>query len=555
MSANKVYLNAGQRKIRTYSPNSKMIVASRRFGKSRGVIGPETARDITHMPHGAGAFYQASFKQLLSRTIPETLTFLETLGYKENIHYFIGRKAPKWMNFKEPFVKPRSWEHCIHVFNGAVIYMLSQDVQFSANSLTLDWFKADEARSLKKDKLFEEVIPAISGTPGKFKNVPWHKGKTFVTDKPTSKQGMWVLDEKKKMLDPENMEVYKVVDGLLRRRKKIYQDYGKNIERFPHIVRELKQIKHDLNYFRKYLYMYFEFDTIENIEIVGTDYIAEQKRALSPITFQISIMNKLMRHDPNGFYSNLKPELHYYQASNQNWLENQRTNKGTIDINRISSKLSCAADGDIDLSQPLYIACDYNANINWVITGQPQRKKMKTLSSFYTKHEQKLRAVIRYWAEYYSDHPVKEVVYYYNSTALDGAYADEHAENFAEIVYSELVARGWYVHMVYIGKPMKHSLKHQYISDALLGIKYLFPQFNQENNEFLIPALEGAGVKIGRNGFEKDKSGEKHADSTDDPLELRTDGTDAWDDLFIGMNFFPFTPSVVSPASVILGKR
>ena len=77
----KAYLNKGQRQIRTYAPNSKSIIGSRRFGKSRGVMGPDTLRDVQHMPGGAGAFYQASFKQLLTRTIPETLEFIDSLGF------------------------------------------------------------------------------------------------------------------------------------------------------------------------------------------------------------------------------------------------------------------------------------------------------------------------------------------------------------------------------------------------------------------------------------------------------------------------------------------
>ena len=82
---------------------------------------------------------------------------------------------------------------------------------------------------------------------------------------------------------------------------------------------------------------------------------------------------------------------------------------------------------------------------------------------------------------------------------------------------------------------MQHTLKHQYINDAMTGAKYLFPTFNRNNNEFLLPAIEQTGIKVGRNGFEKDKSGEKLIESDEDPLELRTDGTDAWDTLFIGI--------------------
>jgi hypothetical protein len=86
---------------------------------------------------------------------------------------------------------------------------------------------------------------------------------------------------------------------------------------------------------------------------------------------------------------------------------------------------------------------------------------------------------------------------------------------------------------------MRHDLKHQYINDALTGIKYLFPLFNKHNNEFLLPAMEQTGIRIGRNGFEKDKTGEKKPETDEDLLEYRTDGTDAWDTLFVGLNFFP----------------
>ena len=153
MEKQQIYLNKGQIKLRDYAPNSKTVVASRRFGKTHGSQGPELERDIRYMPSGAGALYQASHKQLLIRTLPETLTFLERRGYREDVHFFVGREAPDWMHFKQPFVKPRKWDSAVHFFNGTVIHLLSQEVKFSANSLTLDWLRCDEGRSLRKEKL------------------------------------------------------------------------------------------------------------------------------------------------------------------------------------------------------------------------------------------------------------------------------------------------------------------------------------------------------------------------------------------------------------------
>ncbi len=57
-----------------------------------------------------------------------------------------------------------------------------------------------------------------------------------------------------------------------------------------------------------------------------------------------------------------------------------------------------------------------------------------------------------------------------------------------------------------------------------------------------------------RMGFRKDKGGEKLAESEEDLLEHRTDGTDAFDTLYIGCEKFPqmeITPNTYSVSGVI----
>ena len=62
---------------------------------------------------------------------------------------------------------------------------------------------------------------------------------------------------------------------------------------------------------------------------------------------------------------------------------------------------------------------------------------------------------------------------------------------------------------------------------------------NRQNNDDLILAIQSAGVERGRNGFRKNKSMEKQPESEEDLLEHRTDGTDAFDTLYIGCEKFP----------------
>ena len=66
------------------------------------------------------------------------------------------------------------------------------------------------------------------------------------------------------------------------------------------------------------------------------------------------------------------------------------------------------------------------------------------------------------------------------------------------------------------------------------------------------PNRSAAGVSRGRNGFRKDKGGEKLAESEEDLLQHRTDGTDAFDTLYIGCEKFPFKELMPYTASGVL---
>ncbi|KKU87404.1 MAG: hypothetical protein UY18_C0036G0007 [Microgenomates group bacterium GW2011_GWF2_47_9] len=282
MKTKKVYFNDAQRYLLYLGANSETIIAARRFGKSDGIIAPRMLRNAQHMPRSAGAFYAATFQQALSRTIPAAVAALERWGYYSEKHFFIGRKAPDKLGFRKPYIEPRVWDHCIHWYNGSVVNILSQDVKFSANSLTLDYLIIDEARSVKKEKLFAEAIPAISGVIGHFDNVPWHKGITIVSDMPQGKDGEWLLNRKASM----EQDVIDAIEGTLsyieelKERKTIFARNQLYSQR--KFLKEMRRIAH----------VYKEFDAIENLELLGEGYIALQKRELTPLLFLTCILNK-----------------------------------------------------------------------------------------------------------------------------------------------------------------------------------------------------------------------------------------------------------------------
>ncbi|MCD8393536.1 MAG: WG repeat-containing protein [Bacteroidales bacterium] len=107
------------------------------------------------------------------------------------------------------------------------------------------------------------------------------------------------------------------------------------------------------------------------------------------------------------------------------------------------------------------------------------------------------------------------------------------------VITHEFNRRGWQVEPVYIGAPMPHHEKYLLINQAFQGHQRLMPFFNRQNNDDLILAIQAAGISNGRNGFRKNKAGEKLAESEEDLLQHRTDGTDAFDTLYIGCEKFP----------------
>ena len=140
------------------------------------------------------------------------------------------------------------------------------------------------------------------------------------------------------------------------------------------------------------------------------------------------------------------------------------------------------------------------------------------------------------------------VLYYFDATALGSNYA-VNEQDYRWWVIHEIERRGWRIEAVYLGNPKRHDEKYLLINQGLAGKQRLVSFFNRSNNEDLILAIQSAGVSRGRNGFSKDKSGEKLAypklsacrfRSIAEKEYLLEHRTDAFDTLYIGCEKFPY---------------
>jgi hypothetical protein len=532
-----IYFNPPQQEVMFTAAHTTVIVGGRRLGKTHGIAAPWILRNIQRMPRSSGAFVFASYRRGLTNTLPGTLAALESFGYRRDQHYYIGRKPPKNAGFQKPYIEPVEYEHVLSFYNGSVAYFISQDRPGTSNSLTLDYVFGDEARFLDYEKLKSETFPANGGFKGYFANHSYHHGLLFISDMPTTKKGSWFL-RYQKQADGELITTIQGIIFEIWKTKERINELNTQKKTPPTYLRYyLRKLYTDLAKLRSVAVFYKEYSSIENLLVLGENYIRQMKRDLPPLVFQTAILCHKTGTLRDGFYNNMRESIHYYTANNNAYLDGLE-----YQFDKINSE-SSLRDDDVIRQQPISIAMDYNANINWIVAAQQQARTMRVIKSFYVKYERKIREAVQDFCLYYRHHKEKTVVYYYDSTALGTNYA-VNDEDFCSVVCQEFEKNGWSVIPVYTGAPMRHMEKWLLISEGFTGRSGLVPMLNRENNEELILAMEQTGTRTGAEGFKKDKSGEKLAETEEDKLEYRTDGTDAFDTLYIGMTKFPQSASV-----------
>ena len=541
MAEKKVYFNKPQRLTQLIGANTTVIVAGRRTGKTDSIAAPFVLRNMQRMPGSTGGIVVPTFKHGLTNTIPGLLAAWKRWGFIEGIHYVVGRKPPK--SFRQPIIDPKDYEHVISFYNGSVAVIISQDRPGSSNSLTLSWLLVDEAKFIDYAKLKDETLPANGGIKSHFGKHSFNHSIMILSDMPQTQKGSWFLHYRDKMDSELIATIGATVYEIWRTKERIRALNARGEQVPPYLKGYLRRLDRDLNKMRSVAVYYREYSSIENLQLLGENYIKQMKRDLTPLTFQTSILCQRIGIAKDGFYSSMR-EGHKYDANDNQYLD-------TLGFDYDFSTLDARADKDVDPDAPICIGMDYNANINWIVAGQPRDRRLNIIKSFYVKFDRKIPALVEDFCRYYAEHRNKTVVYYYDATALGSNYA-VNDQDFHYNVVKEFERHGWRIESVYLGNPMHHDEKYLLINNAFAGKQRLMPFFNRSNNEDLILAVQSAGVSRGRNGFHKDKSGEKLAESEEDLLEHRTDGTDAFDTLYIGCEKFPYHDSFSLSASGVL---
>lgn len=471
-------MEAEERKISFNIPQLLVIMSRKKefyleggrgLGKST-IIAKRMIDVVNNLPRSKYAMIGQTYQQLLTRTLPSTIEGLSMLGYKKDLHYFVGRRPPlnwKWLEAHQP---PLTYDNYISFYNGTGFPLISLDNADSGRGLNLDGCIGDEAALFDKDRLDTSVIKSIRGNIHRYSS--WlHQSMLFATTTPLTQTGRW----------------------------------------FTRMEEEARRTPEKIQYLIA--------PSTYNAHVLGAEYFAKQRRMSTKLIYDAEIMCIRPGKAQTGFYPAFDENHHTYMASNDDYVLGH--------INDLSRLKGIVPDADINLNAPIDIACDYGAVINTLVSGQLHGLVYKVLKGMHVNTPDTIKELAQQCCDYYSFMLKKEVNYFYDQTAIAtnanrSCYADELVKVFE--------SNSWTVNRIYVGQAPEHRTKYLFFDGVFKEQDINMPvlRLNKENCKYMILSLQKAEAKEGRKGIEKDKVDERN--KTMDQRET-THYSDAFDQL------------------------
>jgi hypothetical protein len=518
MSERTLHYNKMQLRAFLIGAPTLYCIAGRGTGKSTGVIAPRMADCCISMPRSNNGLLAKTYKQIKTRTLPATVSGWKKLGFIQDLHFVIGRRADKKLRFAEPDEPPADWENVIHWFTGSIISMSSQDRKNDSNGLNLQSLHGDEAKLLDYEDLLESIMPTLRGMP-QYRDMPQYRMITWTTDMPTTPEAKWLLDAEE-FNEPETNEL------IIQLQLKLQDCYAamkraKSPRTFTQLEWDMNSINNKIKALRKGLTHFLEASSFDNIDVLGIDYIKTQRRNLPDFIFETSILNKRPEALEHGrrFYPQLNKH-HFYTDFNYSYFDNTK-----IDIQVPDSSIG---DLDCNSNQPLDLVIDWGGKINSMLVCQEdnQHHRYNILNEFFAIQPDIIHDLIDKFDLYYAHHTERIIYLYYDRNGNTNVANSK--ETYAELVERLLYEKRWIVRLMSFDENPQHRDKYEFINLMLSEQDARLPKvrINEENCPNAKIALYNTPIKLIAGELKKDKGSER---SDIIPQEQATHVTDCFD--------------------------
>lgn len=527
-----ISVNPAQMMYMLLRAKHKYLIWSRGTGKSY-VAGAEVDENVRLFPRGVTTLAQATYGQALTKTLPSTFKFLETLGYKRYDpktrcgDYVVCRTPPD--HWYRPYEHIMSYEHCISFSNGHVLYILTQDG--NSRGPSADHNITDEALTIDKERFDKEVAPTNRGNEDKFGRLSRHPvfkhhGNTFLSSMPYLPGQKWLLEPARYYEEERGIHLLDEWNKCVKLYMQLIEAKMENdVAAFREIWNECVRMRRSIAPFvSKDGTLFMLASIFDNIANVGLQYVVNQYKVMDKLSFMIEILNYVVDKIDHCYYQIDDRNL-YYNATNESFIRDfaEDADYNFKDLSKSDSRF----DADCYPTQPLEICFDWGSSASFMEVAQMSeydfstgvhvvgRQVDNTINEFYVKREEEddteVNALVDRFCNYYRYH-ARKVVHFYRDR-----YGDAHRANskktYNELAVKRLEKNGWIVeqHAHRGMEPPQHD-KYLLWSQLLAETDTRLPlkRFNATKCKHILISMRNTRVRQLNGRFEKDKRSERN---------------------------------------------
>ena len=434
------------------------------------------AQSAFELPGALAGLAGRTYKQVQDIVLSQAKTVWEEEGlieyntrWKGFGHYVVNVRPP--VHWPKPHNVPRTYENTVTFCNGYTLIMVSGDRPETQRGLNLDQLFLDESATINRD--FMKILrPTVRANKYKYTdprperkgiyNHPLHWLVCDFTSAPWLPEGKWIYQTRDKARENPNR------------------------------------------------FFWIESTAYDNLEFLPGNFIESQKEDLTPIQFDVEILNIPYNKIEGGFYSAFDATTHTYDRTYR-YVWNSTAQKS--DEIRL----------DYDPEKPLEISFDFNSRFTSMVVAQDFGEEFRFIDAFYVKTSNTtlIDSLMGMFHGKYGKHKKKKVIIYGDASGKvvppdkTKSIYQQIRETFTGWNYTEKV-RGYNV---------KYKFRYKVINTLLLEQKPELPKIriSQDNCKPLIISIESAPID---SKYEKDKSTEKRKNF---PQEFATHLSDAFD--------------------------
>ena len=525
-----LYANPLSQLIALVEPQHLRLVAGRGSAKTSDILAKRSMRIVSALARHNIAWACTTYSTFYANILPALLEGWKREGWREGIHYVVGRQPPESWRFYEyepPYRAVKNYKNTILFRNRAVIYIASLTRLESMAGGSYVHVLGDEVRQMPYDKL-TRLLPALRGQ-GRGTRSPYFLGTTFTTDYPDEFLGddPWILDSAADMDTRQILDILSLAlsrNALLLQRLEHPEASAQTDAAIACLDTRLETLRMDST-------LFLRASSFVNASVLGADYFHNLSRFLSEESMRVSVLSLAPQSGAGkAFYPSFSLERHTFT-------DGERDNIDLPDDYR-RYRPQATSLRYYDPDAPVDISMDFGENMISLLIDQQEGATIRFLKNFYALRPNDITYLAEEVLYFLSGHRMRLINFYYDRAGntrhpIDGV---SDAQRFIQLIQQDPLQSGWVVVPQCTNMRTIYQSEEFYLADAIFsGRTPGLPRvlIDRYACHELICSLRGARMITrtdaqGRTEIHKDKRSEKNFRSLDELPTKSTNLSDAF---------------------------